>query len=44
MGTNDQRLDDVAFDVEPDSQIAFDDYGIDRFTVVHAEPMDLVRA
>ena len=44
MGTNDQRLDDVAFDVEQDSQIAFDDYGINRFTVVRAKPMDLVCA
>ena len=34
MGTNHQGLDDVAFDVEQDSQIALDDHGIDRFTVV----------
>ena len=44
MGANHQRLYYVAFNVEQDPQIAFDDYRINRFAVVRAEPMDLVGA
>jgi hypothetical protein len=32
----------IAFNVEQDSQIAFDDHGIYDFAVVGAEPMNLV--
>ena len=44
MGTNHQGLDDVAFDIEQDSQITLDDYGINGFAVVRAKSMDLVSA
>jgi hypothetical protein len=42
MGANHKRHYDIAFNVEQDSQIAFDDHGIYRFALVGAEPMNLV--
>jgi hypothetical protein len=44
MGANHERHYDIAFNVEQDSQIAFDDHGIYRFAIVSAKPMDLVGA
>jgi len=44
MSADHQGLHDIAFDVEQDSEITFDNHRIDSFAVVGAEPMDLVGA
>jgi hypothetical protein len=44
MSADHQGLHDIAFDVEQDSRISFDNHRIDIFAVVGAEPMDRVGA
>jgi hypothetical protein len=44
MSADHQGLHDIAFDVEQDSEITFDNHRIDSFAVMGAEPMDLVGA